>query len=303
MTLRQTVGASIGTVVVVVIGLIIVCAGPKPKPVGDDRAAHRNPGPNLEEEYQRDVMNLMEFRNTGGGETLGISKEEMNEIMALLGVEAEPVPPKAPPKPKEPAVNPELFQALETEIARLEKELDSLKKEWQNLNTVNQVLEDKLRNLQEQLSERKKLRRKISKTDGQVGPVRQAQPGARPPFEEEYEETLSLFNRRQYARAAERFEALLGSNPLHPLADNCQYWIGECNFALKKYPQAIVEFQKVFSYAATEKGDDAQLMVALAFLRMGDARTARREFQRLLTYYGHSEYTKKAQRYLAQLGP
>ena len=86
-----------------------------------------------------------------------------------------------------------------------------------------------------------------------------------------------------------------------PLSDNCQYWIGESYYGLRNYNQAIAEFEKVFSFANSNKIDDAQLKLGVCYLRLGDKAQARNEFDRLLSAYPSSEYKPVAQRYIARL--
>jgi len=120
-------------------------------------------------------------------------------------------------------------------------------------------------------------------------------------YEESYNTALSLFQSHQYQQAVDVFFQLLQQNSGHPLADNCQYWLGECCFAQGKYYQAVVEFNKVFAHDAPDKQDDAQLMLGLAYLKLGEMTCARSEFDWLVSCYASSEYVNTAHRYLGQL--
>jgi TolA-binding protein len=90
-------------------------------------------------------------------------------------------------------------------------------------------------------------------------------------------------------------------NSKNALADNCQYWIGESRFAQGKFYQAIAEFTKVFAFEDGDKQDDAQLMLGMAFMKLGDINSARVEFDWLVSCYSSSEYGKQAGAYLGQL--
>ena len=120
-------------------------------------------------------------------------------------------------------------------------------------------------------------------------------------YEGSYNTALSLFQGHQYEPAVEAFFELLQQDSRHPLADNCQYWLGECRFAQGKYYQAVVEFNKVFAYDAPDKQDDAQLMLGLAYMKLGELTSARSEFDWLVDCYASSEYVNTANRYLTQL--
>jgi TolA-binding protein len=120
-------------------------------------------------------------------------------------------------------------------------------------------------------------------------------------FEIDYEEGQRLFQQHSYKRATHKFFQLLQANRNHPLADNCQYWIGECYFAQGNYYQAIVEFNKVAAFDAADKKDDAQIMLGLAFMRLGESQHAQTELNWLVNAFASSEYVSRAYRFLRQL--
>ena len=59
---------------------------------------------------------------------------------------------------------------------------------------------------------------------------------------------------------------------------------------MKQYQEAIIEFQKVFAYVQNDKYDDAQLMIAQSYSRLGQKDRARSEFENFLNNYNSSEY-------------
>ena len=61
------------------------------------------------------------------------------------------------------------------------------------------------------------------------------------------------------------------------------------------------EFEKVFTYAGTDKDDDAQLKIGLSYQSIGNVEKARVEFQRMIDYFPGSEYYPKAKEALKQL--
>ncbi|MBL7190469.1 tetratricopeptide repeat protein [bacterium] len=116
-----------------------------------------------------------------------------------------------------------------------------------------------------------------------------------------YNKALEEFKQKRYPKALELFQTLIERDRNHKLADNCQYWIGETYYATKDYQKALIEFEKVFSYASTNKDDDAQLKLGLCYIRMNDNASAKRELTRLLSNYPDSEYTELARRLLEKL--
>lgn len=120
-------------------------------------------------------------------------------------------------------------------------------------------------------------------------------------FKSRYQSALNQFNSRSYQAALASFMDLIATDPNNSLSDNCQYWIGECYYALGNYNQAIAEFEKVFSFPNSNKTDDAQLKLGLCYMKLGDKQQARAEFERLMSNYPKSEYVSLAQRYIARL--
>jgi len=117
-----------------------------------------------------------------------------------------------------------------------------------------------------------------------------------------YSEALGNHRRRQYDLAIEQFTRLLDLAPRDELADNAQYWIGECYYMLGKYRQALTAFTKVFAYSKTEKADDAQLKVARCYRELGERDKALAAFQKLVDEYPESEYLATTRRELRNLG-
>ena len=120
-------------------------------------------------------------------------------------------------------------------------------------------------------------------------------------FRREYVEALNLYQNGEYQKAIDSFSQLVRSNPEHDLADNSQYWLGECYYTSKNYKRAILEFEKIFKFSGEDKRDDALLKLGLSYLRIGNKERAGEEFQKILDHYPNSEYYQKAQQYLRQL--
>ncbi|MCP4723818.1 MAG: hypothetical protein GY863_02215, partial [bacterium] len=59
-------------------------------------------------------------------------------------------------------------------------------------------------------------------------------------YELSYSQALDLFKRRKYRESIGGFSSLLANDKNNSYSDNCQYWIGECYFALRNYHEAVV---------------------------------------------------------------
>ncbi|HQG45045.1 MAG TPA: tetratricopeptide repeat protein, partial [bacterium] len=75
----------------------------------------------------------------------------------------------------------------------------------------------------------------------------------------------------------------------------------ECYYGMLAYNQAIIEFEKVFTFHDSDKNDDAQLKLGLCYTRTGNVEKAKAEFQKLLDTYPDSEFRARAQYYLQTL--
>lgn len=120
-------------------------------------------------------------------------------------------------------------------------------------------------------------------------------------FTDRYQEALQTYRSHQYPEAVQKFEALIASNSKHSLADNCQYWIGEAYYDQGNYTQALVAFEKVFTYSGSNKDDSAQLKVGLCYFKLNDKTKAKDELQKLVNNYPNSEYIGIAKRFISQL--
>lgn len=159
--------------------------------------------------------------------------------------------------------------------------------------------EEELANLKNQVAERD---RRIQELQNQM--TTEAPTGAVATdntFKGRYEAALNLYRNRSYRQAIQSFDNLLAQNVSNSLIDNCQYWKGECYYALADFNQAILEFQKVFTYSGSNKLDSAQLKIGLCYLRLGNKDRAKSEFEKLISNYPDSEYISRAQTYLSRL--
>lgn len=132
-------------------------------------------------------------------------------------------------------------------------------------------------------------------------PPRTQQDWGSGPFEERYQVALKTYRNRQYKSAIQKFEALLSESMTHSLSDNCQYWIGECYYGLGNYQQAIIAFEKVFTFAKSNKDDASQLKLGLCYMRLKNQQKAKEEFDKLIGNYPSSEYVTIAKRFIRKI--
>ncbi|NIV12675.1 MAG: tetratricopeptide repeat protein [Aliifodinibius sp.] len=120
-------------------------------------------------------------------------------------------------------------------------------------------------------------------------------------YRDQYNYGYQLVQNQNYNEAIEVFESLLAADSKHSLADNAQYWIGECYYFLGDYKSAILAFEKVFTYKNSNKNDYAQYKLGLCYFELNDRQRAREEFQSFLDNYESSPLIGKAQQYMSRL--
>jgi len=121
------------------------------------------------------------------------------------------------------------------------------------------------------------------------------------PEYEMFQTGLRLFNNRSYEKSLAMFTDCLAKFPDGEYRDRVQYWIGECNYQLKRMDKAIEAYRKVFTYQNSSKADAAQFQIALAYQKLGQTEKARAEFRRLVERYPGSSYVERAKKYITEL--
>jgi len=110
-----------------------------------------------------------------------------------------------------------------------------------------------------------------------------------------YDKTLTTYKEGKYEEAATGFKNFIKKYPKSDLADNAQFWIGECYMALKQYEQAILAYQGVIKkYPKGNKVPNAMLRQALAFYEIKDKKSSRILLKRIIKKYPGSNEAKIA---------
>jgi TolA-binding protein len=67
---------------------------------------------------------------------------------------------------------------------------------------------------------------------------------------------------------------------------------------MENYRQAIIAFEKVFSFPKSNKDEDSQLKLGLCYLRLDDKERAKIELQKFIDSYPSSEHVSIAKRWI-----
>jgi TolA-binding protein len=318
---KKTVGAILGALIVVIIGLFFVCSQ---RPALQDETFS---DADLDDsQFRQELMDMLDLAdNSGDVQSFDApsTNESTNEstsdqdILSMLTNDASDtesdVLPSFSPAEASPTssttdgVSTDKYDEMKAQISLLD---GILYKKSSTVDSLKQIIDrrkSRIAELEQLLKQGNTGGRSYSQNRG-TEMVSQSAPAYSAAgtvddgsFTSRYNAARQQFEARDYNNAIASFEALLGQAGNHHLADNCQYWIGECYFGLKQYSQAALEFQKVFAFQQKDKYDDAQLMIGLAYYRAGDLDKAKYEFEVFLSNYAGSEYANIAERYIARI--
>lgn len=108
-------------------------------------------------------------------------------------------------------------------------------------------------------------------------------------------------SKSNYQLAIAGFQEYLNRFPQSELADNAQYWIGECYYAQQNYPVAIEQFNKVrTNFANSDKTAAAILKIGYCYFNLGDSATGNKYLTSVIEKFPNSEEARLAKSRLSQ---
>lgn len=117
-----------------------------------------------------------------------------------------------------------------------------------------------------------------------------------------YQKGIDAYKAADFAKSREQFSRFIELFPNHELRANAHYWLGESYYSEKVYDQAILEFEKVVKEFPTKgKAPAALLKQAMAFNELGDAKSARFVYKKLMENYPLADEVKTAKEKLKEL--
>ncbi|MEK6320436.1 MAG: tol-pal system protein YbgF [Acidobacteriota bacterium] len=97
------------------------------------------------------------------------------------------------------------------------------------------------------------------------------------------------YSRGNYDLAISEFRQYVETYPSSEMADNAQYWIGECYYGKKQFNEAIAEFDKVsLLFPKGDKVPGARFKKAMALIDLGQTDAGRAELQAIVRLYPRS---------------
>ncbi len=264
---------------VIVVGLAVAgCAGKRQAPLPSE----------ADEEYRARILSLLEGEEKGKADTSSQvvgGQREAGGMTTLPSGTGEQAPSTAVRQRQEAgaSVTESLYTTAQARYQELQAKLRARQATLDSLKRVMAAADQEIKRLDQQVKE------------AQTAPVVSAgQLSGGANYQERYQNALRLAQQQNFHRAIAEFERLIAENPRHPLADNSQYWIGQCLYDLGRFNEAIAEFLKVFSFSETDKYDDAHLMICKSYVALGQGDAARVELRSFLLHYPTSEYRRTA---------
>lgn len=110
---------------------------------------------------------------------------------------------------------------------------------------------------------------------------------------DEYSNGVSLFRQKKYDDALTTFTNVLKKGIDKALAGNCEYWMGECQFATRNYISAIEHFQNVLSNDSSKKKPDAYFMLGRSYDQTGELEKAQTVYKELNEQYPNNVHYRR----------
>lgn len=134
-----------------------------------------------------------------------------------------------------------------------------------------------------------------------VSPVRTS-PQSKVLQREAYDRAFNLLKDGRYELAIASFKAYLETYPGADYADNAQYWLGEANYAQRRYDAALQEFNKVLdNYPKSPKRPDAMLKMGFSYQELGKKQDAEAVLSNIVTHFPDTTAARLAKKRLRDL--
>ncbi len=123
-----------------------------------------------------------------------------------------------------------------------------------------------------------------------------------PEEKRQFDAGLVLFQAGNFAGAERSLGRIVLQNPKSAYAPWVHYWVGNSQFAQKRYAPAIDSFKRVISLApSSAKAPEAALSIANCQAQIGQQAEVKRTLQNLIAVYPRSEAADSARERLARI--
>ncbi len=181
------------------------------------------------------------------------------------------------------------YQDLKAEITLLGKRLDSLSKNQADFKSTLAELQTLLRQTNQVIQQLNAELESTKRSQKAVRPMHTLPTDNEQNPESIYQTAYNDYVNRKLDLAIMEFQDFLSSFPDSDLADNAQYWIGECYYSQGKYELARIEFEKVQkNFPNGDKVVSALLKQGLCYVEVGNDTMARTFLEDLINRFPYS---------------
>ena len=119
-----------------------------------------------------------------------------------------------------------------------------------------------------------------------------------------YNRVMEEFTHGDYEAALAGFRLFIEVHRQSALAANAQYWIGECQYRLGRYQEALISFYHVRAFnPVSPKLAASVFKIGQTYSRLGDYHKARLMFDRVLDQYSEGAEAHLARQALNVMPP
>ena len=186
------------------------------------------------------------------------------------------------------------LQTLQTDVRTLRGELEELQHASENVKNQQRGLytdlDQRLKALEGGLP--------AAGGDGEAGAVPMPTGSDRM----NYQGAFDLLKAGQYEKATAAFQRFLATFPDSALADNAQYWLGECFYVTRRYDEALKAFRAVVDkYPESRKLPDAWLKIGYTQYELKAWKLARDALTRVQREFPDSSAAAEAAKRLQRM--
>ena len=117
-----------------------------------------------------------------------------------------------------------------------------------------------------------------------------------------YQKGLDLIGGKKFHEARKVLQDYIKNFPGGNRVANAHFWIGECEYNLNHYEEAILAYEKVIKgFPKSNKAPAALLKEGMAFFRLGDPESAKIIWKKLLKLYPKSSQAQTAKKQIKLL--
>lgn len=185
----------------------------------------------------------------------------------------------------------------------LQRQLELMRADMASLRGVNEQLARDVAELQRlQRDQTQSVNERIGKLEPAKVTVDGVEFVADPAEKRDFESALTVFRKGDFSTAQNYFATFIGRYPASPYVTPALFWLGNAQYALRDYKNAILNFRALIAKDAQHmRAPEAVLSLANCQIELKDTKAARKTMSDLIKAYPQSEAAAAAKERLATL--